>query len=301
MIKITILGSGSSIPTFDRWHPSVALELFYDKYFLILLDCGEGTQLRLMQSKISFMRISHILITHWHADHFAGLIPLLQSMQLEGRKEKLYLIAPEASKMFENIKNLYYYKLKFPVETIDAEEKVIFENEYFSISALEVIHTVKAFAYKIEEKEKWKINEEKLKALGLKRGKWLNILKEKGKYEINGKIVKLEEVADLVKGKKIVYTGDTEYCEKLVEFSKDADILIHDSTYLEKDKEKTMHSSALDAAKIAKQANVKTLVLTHFSRRYQKEEDFKEFEREVRSIFNGNLIIAKDLLSFEIK
>ena len=301
MIRITILGSGSSIPTFNRWHPSIALEMFYDKYFLLLLDAGEGTQLRLMQAGISFMRISHILISHWHADHFAGLIPLLQSMQLEGRKEKLYLIAPEASKMFENIKNLYYYKLKFPVETIDAEEKVLFENEYFSISGLEVLHTVKSFAYKIEEKEKWKINEEKLKKLNLKRGKWLDEIKIKKELEINGKKIRIEEIADLVKGKKIVYTGDTEYCEKLIEFSKNADVLIHDTTYLEKDKEETMHSSALDAAKIAKEANVKNLVLFHFSRRYQKEEDFKEFEKEVRSIYQGNIIIAKDLLSFVIK
>jgi ribonuclease Z len=301
MIRITVLGSGSSIPTFERWHPSVALEFFYDKYFLLLFDCGEGTQIRLMQAGISFMRINFILISHWHADHFAGLIPLLQSMQLEGRSEKLFLIAPDAKEMFEKIKSLYYYKLKFPVETIDAKEGLIFENEYFRIYGLKTIHTVTSFAYKIEEKEKWKIDEKKLESLGLKRGRWIEELKRKGKVRINDREVKIEDVAKLIKGKIIVYSGDTAFDKNMVEFSKDADFLIHEATFLEKDKkgrEDYMHTSVLEAAKIAKDAKVKNLIIFHLSRRYQ-EEDLKEIEEEIKKVFDGNFFIAKDLLKID--
>ena len=301
MIRITILGSGCSIPTFERWHPSIALELFYDKYFLILFDCGEGTQLRMMQAGISFMKINFILISHWHADHFAGLIPILQSMQLENRREKIYLIAPDATRMFKNIEGLYYFNLKFPVEKIDAKDGLIFENEYFRIYGLRTLHTVNSFAYKIEEKEKWKINEKRIEELKIRKGKWIEELKRKGKVIINGKEIKIEDVADLIKGKKIVYSGDTAFFEKMIEFCKDADYLIHEATYLDKDKEEReerLHSSVLEAAKIAKEANVKNLILFHFSRRYQSE-DYEKIENEAKSIFNGNVVIAKDLLRIE--
>ena len=299
MIKITFLGTSASIPTFERNHPAIALEYFDKDYFLLLFDCGENTQLQLMRAGISFMKINIILITHWHADHFAGLIPLLQTMNLEGRKEKLIIIAPEIQEKIELIKKLYYYDIKFKIETIDAiNENKLYENKYFEIYSIKVKHTVPSVAYAFKEKDRWKINEEKLKKLNLKKGKWLDKLKKYGKININNKEIKIEDIADIKKGKKIVYSGDCEYDENLAEFAKDCDILIHEATFLEKDKKEYSHSSALDAAKIAKLANAKRLILTHISRRYH--ENYNELLEEAKSVFE-NVEIAKDLFQIILK
>ncbi len=303
MIKITFLGTSAGIPTFDRWHSAIALEYFDKDYFLLLFDCGEGTQLRLMKAGISFMKINAIFITHWHADHFCGLIPLLQTMNIEGRKEKLYLIAPQAKEKIELIKKLYYYDTKYEIEAIESlseKPKKVFETKYFEVFSMNVKHSVPSVAYLFKEKDRWKINEEKIKALNLKKGKWLDKIKVYGKWKVNDKEIKIEDVADLKKGKKIVYSGDCEYDERLIEFAKDADILIHEATFSEEDKTKEYsHSSALDAAKIAYLANVKKLILTHISRRYQGNDDEK-LKNEAKQIFE-NVEVAKDFTKIELK
>jgi ribonuclease Z len=119
MIVVTFLGTVSGIPSRERNHPAIALEYFYYKKDTLLFDCGEGTQKRLMKAGISFMDVSKIFITHWHADHFAGLIPLLQTMNLEKRKSELSIFGPEASKFVQGILNLGYFGIRFPVKAVD--------------------------------------------------------------------------------------------------------------------------------------------------------------------------------------
>ena len=305
MLIITFLGTSSGIPTKNRNHPAIALEYFSKRKDTLLFDCGENTQLQLMKAKISFMQISKIFITHWHADHFAGLIPLVQTMNLEGRKEKLLIFGPEAEKYVYHIKSLYHFKPRFEIKAINVELKnepiKIDETLDYEIYAMKVKHTIPSVAYAFKEKDKWSIQVEKLMKKGLKRGKWLEELKRKGEYVIKGKKVRIEEVAILKRGIKVVYTGDTEYDENLVKLAKDADILIHDSTFLEEHKEEEKsHSSALDAAKIAKKANVKLLVLTHLSRRYQTKEDVELLKKEAEKIF-PNVIVAEDFMQVTLK
>lgn len=305
MIRITFLGTSAGIPSFTRNHPSIAIEYFGKDYFLYLFDCGENTQLQLMKAGISFMKIDAIFITHWHADHFAGLIPLIQTMNMEGRGEELKIFAPDAEKYLYHIQSLYAYKPKFEIVPINvelSEESIkIYENEFLEFYSIAIKHTVKSVAFALKEKDKFSIDEKKLEGLNLKRGRWLEEIKKKGFYKFkDGREIKLEDIAFLKKGVKITYSGDCVYDENLVKLAKDSKVLIHEATYLEEDKEvEKFHSSSLDAAKIAKLSNVELLVLTHLSRRYQSKEDLEKILNEAKSIF-PNTIVAEDFLTIEI-
>ena len=166
--------------------------------------------------------------------------------------------------------------------------------------SIPVVHTIPSVAFCFKEKDKWSIDIKKLKQMGLKRGKWLKELKEKGEVVYRGKKIKIEDVANKKPGIKVVYTGDTTPCENVVKLAKNADVLIHDGTfYDEKDAEDKYHSTVVDAAKIAKKANVKYLILTHISRKYQKD-DVKKLEEAAREVFS-NSFVAKDFMKVIIK
>lgn len=305
MIVVTFLGTVAGIPLKNRNHPAIAVEYFSTKKYTLLFDCGENTQKQLMKAGISYMEIDQIFITHWHADHFAGLLPLLATMNLEKRRKKLEVYGPEASKFVSLIEQLSYFGTNFKIKAIDVnyegeEVEKIFSTPEFAIYSIPVEHTVPAVAYCLKEKDSWKIVPSKLKQLGLKKGKWLKKLKKLGKCRIKGKEVKIEEVATLKKGFKIVYTGDTKPCSNVVKISRDADLLIHDGTFFEDlaDK-KPAHASFKQAVEIAKKANAKHLILTNISRRYQ-EEELRKMEEEAKKLF-PNAIIARDFMQVILK
>ena len=303
MIRITLLGTVSGIPSTDRNHPAVCIEYFSTSYHCLLFDCGENTQVQLMKSGISFMSIDKIFITHWHADHFAGLIPLIQTMNLEGREKDLFIFAPEAEKFVRKILELSYYKPRFGVIPINVdfeekEVKKILEEKEFEIYSIPVDHTIPAVAYCFKEKDRINIDESKLKKLKLEKGRWLRKIKKIGYYKIDGKEIKLEDIAKINKGIKIVYTGDTRPCEQVVEISKDSDILIHDATFFEEDEaDGIAHADFFQAIEIAKKSNSKFLILTHLSRRYRNLDELEEKAREVFP----NCKVARDLMKIVIK
>lgn len=303
MIEITFLGTVSGIPSKKRNHPAIVLEYYEEEKDTILFDCGEGTQKRLMMSGISFMKINKIFITHWHADHFAGLIPLMATMNLEQRQKELKIFGPESEKFISNILDLGYYGVRFPVAAVNVpferdKEKLIDKTTLYNIYSVPVLHTVPAVAYCFKEKDRWNIDEKKLKNLGLPKGRWLKKLKSEGKAKYKDKTVKIEDVGSKKPGLKIVYTGDTKPCKTVLKISKDADLLIHDGTFLELDEAKgKAHADVKQAAKIAKQANVKQLILTNISRRYT---DPREIEKEARKIFKKTKV-AYDGMKVKLK
>jgi len=302
MIIITFLGTVSGIPSLKRNHPAIALEYFTDYRDVLLFDCGEGTQKQLMKSGISFMQISKIFITHWHADHFAGLIPLIQTMNLENRKNPLTIYGPEAEKFVSDIVDLGYFGLRFPVRAVNvpfegSEISLVDETEDYKVTSIPVFHSVPTVAFCFQEKDKWNIDENKLKKLKIKRGPWLKKLKKTGKIEWKGKKVKIEDVGYVKKGLKVVYSGDTRPCRNIVKISKNADLLIHDGTFLEEDVGEKAHADVKEAAKLAKKANVKQLILTHISRRYT---DLKELEDEAKKVFK-NSKVAYDFMKVKLK
>ncbi len=302
MIIITFLGTVSGIPSLRRNHPAIALEHFTDYRDVLLFDCGEGTQKQLMKSGISFMQINKIFISHWHADHFAGLIALIQTMNLENRRKKLTIYGPEAERFVSDIIDLGYFGLRFPVRAVNvpfegSEISVLEETVDYQILSIPVFHSVPTVAFCFKEKDRWNINENKLKKLGIKRGPWLKKLKKTGKLEYKGKKVKIKDVGYVKEGLKVVYSGDTRPCKNIVKISKNADLLIHDGTFLEEDVGSKSHADVKEAAKMAKQAKVKKLILTHISRRYT---DLKELEEEAKKEFE-NSKIAYDFMKVKLK
>lgn len=301
MIEVTFLGTVSGIPSKTRNHPAIVLEHFGEEKDTLLFDCGEGAQKQLMLSGISFMDIDKIFISHWHADHFAGLIPLIQTMNLEKRTKKLKIYGPEAERFVSDIIDLGYFGLRFPVTAINVpfegeDITLVDEEEEYQVFSTPVYHTVPSVAYLFKEKDRWSIDLKKLKELGVKRGFWLKKLKKLGEAEFKGKKVKIEQVANIKSGLKVVYSGDTKPCENIMKISKDANLLIHDGTFLEEEESKG-HADVKQAAKIAKKAGVVQLILTHISRRYI---DAKEIESEAKKIFE-NTKVAHDFMKVKLK
>jgi len=301
MIQITFLGTVSGIPSKTRNHPAIIMEYSSDTKETLLFDCGEGTQKQLMLSGISFMQVNKIFISHWHADHFAGLIPLIQTMNLEKRKDELTIFGPEAEKFVSDIIDLGYFGLRFPVRAINVpfegdEVTVVDETPDFEVLSVPALHTVPSVAYCLKERDRWTIDVGKLKKLGLRRGHWLEELKQKGSMTRDEKKVSIEQIADKKTGLKVVYSGDTKPCENIKNLSEAADLLIHDGTFLEEDESKA-HADVKQAAKIAKDAKVKQLILTHISRRYQNP---KELEVEAKKVFK-NTKVADDFMSVKLR
>lgn len=302
MIIVTFLGTGSGIPSIKRNHSAIALEYFTDYRDVLLFDCGEGTQKQLMKSGISFMQINKIFISHWHADHFAGLIPLIQTMNLENRKAPLNIYGPEAERFVSDIIDLGYFGLRFSVKAFNvpfegSEITTVDETDEYKITSIPVFHSVPAVSFCLQEKDKWSLDDDKLDKHGIKRGPWLKELKKTGQIEWKGKKVRLEDVGYVKKGLKVVYSGDTKPCDNIVKISKDADLLIHDGTFLEEDIGDKSHADVKEAARLAKKANVKKLILTHISRRYT---DLKELEEQAKKVFK-NSEIAYDFMKVKLK
>lgn len=298
MLEIVFLGTGSGIPTARRNHPSIYLRYGGD---VMLWDCGEGTQRQLLLAKLNFMKIKRVFITHWHADHWAGIMSLMQTMSLENRKDPLYIYGPEAERFIGDILDLDYWGPRFRVVAEDVpiegdEVTDIFETRDYVIGSIPVKHSVPAVAYSFRERDRVNLDIKKAeKVYGIRQGRLAGQLKEKGEITFRGKKLRLKDVAIIKKGVKVAYSGDTAPCGNLVTISEGADVLIHDATFTE-EKEDRLHAGAKEAAEIAKKAGVKKLVLTHFSRRYT---DLKPLLEEAQKTFKDS-IIAKDFMALRV-
>ncbi len=298
-MELVFLGTSSAIPTGHRNHSAIALKAFGE---IILFDCGEGTQLQMSKAKISPMKINKIFITHFHGDHILGLPGIIQSMAFRGRKNPLHIFGPKGLvEMVNIIRNFGYFSLTFEIYMHEIHEGIILEEENYRISCSKMNHTVLNFAYSLYEKRRPKFIREKAIALGVNPGPDFGKLQQGIPVKVGDVIIQPEQVlGEERKGRKIVYSGDTGPSEQMVEFAKDADVLIHESTFegIYGDKAYEMgHSTSIQAAEIAKNANVKRLILTHVSTRYKKSDIL---ETEARDIFE-NSIVAEDFMHVEVK
>lgn len=298
-MELVFLGTSSAIPTSYRNHSAIALKAFGET---MLFDCGEGTQLQLSKARISPMKISKIFITHFHGDHILGLPGIIQSLAFRGRSEPLHIFGPKGLvPLIDNIRNFGYYSLTFEIHMHEVNEGTVLEEEGYRISCFPMKHSVLNLAYKIEEKRRPKFIRKKAIELGIIPGPDFGKLQQGIPVEMDGKIIQPEQVlGEERKGRIIVYSGDTRPCNKMIGFAKDADILIHESTFEGKYGAKaleTCHSTSIQAAEIAKIANVKKLILTHVSTRYKKSD---LLEKEAKEVFD-NSVVAEDLMSIEIK
>ena len=300
-LSIIFLGTGGSWPTVKRNVSSVAVKRGSE---IILFDCGEGTQRQFQKSKLSYMQISKIFITHFHGDHFLGLPGLIQTMQLNDREKPLHIYGPKGmTELTSQLLSLGYFRPSYKVVVHEISDGDALDFEDYVIHVLKVKHNVLALAYSLEEKMRpGRFNKSKALELGIPEGPLFSRLQ-------HGKSITLENgrqfTPDMVlgsprKGRKIVISGDTKPYTKLIDFSKNADILIHDATFdseLEDIAKDYGHTTAFQAAEIAKKANVEQLFLVHISPRYL---DPRVLENDAKKAFK-NSFVPKDFYEVEIK
>lgn len=299
-MKLVFLGTSAAQPTENRGMTCICLVL--DKEIL-MFDAGEGAQVSFLKSKIGWNKKMKIFVTHLHGDHVVGILGLLQTMSLQNRTESIDIYGPKGIEDFmaANLKVLNF-GLTFPVRIMMIKEGLVLDDESYMIHCCEAEHSIPAYSYVFHEKDKpGKFYLEKAMALGIPEGKLWHELQSGKEIKVGNKTIKPSEVmGEKRPGKKIGISGDTRPTKKLVEFFKNCDYITFDSTYSDELKEKAkenFHSTAKEAAELAKKANVSNLILTHFSARY---DDAEILVKEAQTI-HGSVIAAKDLLEIDIK
>ena len=298
-MKLVFLGTSAAQPTEKRGLSCICLEKEGE---ILMFDAGESAQISYMKSGLGWNKKMKLFVTHLHGDHCVGILGLLQTMSMQNRTESLEIFGPKGIDEFlaANIKILNF-GLPFSILITIVNEGTIYENNKFLIHAAKANHSITAFSYLFEEKDKpGRFNVEKAKELGIPEGELWNKLQNGTDIINNEKIIKPEQVLGKKRpGKKIGISGDTMPTKELEEFFNECDYLVFDSTFLDEEKQKaqdTCHSTAKQAAELANKANVKNLILTHFSARYKDEIGHKT---EAEQIHNS-VITAKDLLEVEI-
>ncbi len=288
---LTLLGTGAAVPSPERFTSAQVLEAPGISY---LIDCGEGTQIRLRSLQIRTAAIRQVFISHLHGDHFFGLPGLLTSWAMGGREKPLDIFSPPG--LEEIIQTIFRYvsthELPYAIHfhPFDASRPAtIFEDQHFSVSTIPLVHRVPAAGFLFEEKPRPKnIRGELIEAYGIP---WKDIpaIKEgKDWVSPDGKTISNTVLTIPPEPlKKFAYCSDTAYSESIIPLVAGADLLYHEATFLESERARaieTGHSTVRDAASIARAAGVKKLVVGHYSSRYR---DLSPYLTEGREIFSA--------------
>ncbi len=287
MIRLVMLGTSASLPS-KQYHTS-CMAVKYGKS--MLFDACEGVQRQLMKYNVSFASIDVVFLSHLHADHFLGLFGLVQSMNLSTRAAELVIYGPKGTaKFLDAVFSTKELRPNFPVKFVEiaSSKKPFYETELFTVTAFNANHGTNALGYVLEGKPTRRFDKEKCEKVGIK-GRNFSELEEGKTVTIGKKKYKYEDVTYQQPGKKIVYSGDGAPNSELNAACRLADIIVLDSTFVDEQKElakEKRHSTAGQAAAIAKKAKAKMLILTHFSNRYDErgillDEAKKKFENSV--------------------
>ncbi len=300
--EITILGSSSATPIYQR-HPSAQVLNIHERFFLV--DCGEGTQMQLNRYKIKFARIHHIFISHLHGDHYFGLMGLLSSMHLQGRTDGMHLYCPKALKEIIDIQlrhsdTVLRYELVYHY-TDAVSSKIIFEDDDISVETIILNHRIACTGFLFREKpKKRKLIREKLAQYNVPREQYNSIKSGKDFVNDKGIVIPNEQLTGDPKPPcSYAYCSDTMYDERILSIIRGVDLLYHESTFLEEKAERakeTFHTTAKQAGIMARKAEVKRLIIGHFSSRYKDlypllEEAKLEFENTTLAIEGDKFVI----------
>ena len=298
-MKLVYLGTSAAAPTPER---SLTCICLVRENEVLMFDAGEGAQVAYLKAGLPWNKKMKIFVTHLHGDHCLGILGLLQTMSMQKRTESLEIYGPEGIEEFitANIKVLNF-GLPFPVFITIVEEGNVVNEKKYRISCCEAQHGIPAFSYCFEENERSGVfYPEKAKELKIPEGKLWQELQNGNSIEIDGKKIDSSQVTGEKRpGKKIGISGDTRPTEKLKNFFTDSDYLSFDCTFSFELKERaieTNHSTAKEAAELAKESNAKNLILTHFSARYSDESVLLDEAKQIHE----SVIAAKDLLEIEI-
>jgi ribonuclease Z len=292
---LIILGCSSQQPTRKRNHGAYLLR-WNDEGFLF--DPGEGTQRQFIFANVAPTCVTRIFVSHFHGDHCLGLGSMLMRLNLDKVPHPIHCYYPASGKVyFDRLRygTMYHENINV-IEHPVSKPGLVEEDEKFRIEAFPLEHGIQNFAWRIKEKETLKFDKQKLKDKGV-QGEMVRLLEKDKKITVNGKVVTLEEVSHIRPGDVFAIAIDTLPCQGAVDAAKNAALFVCESTYLDEHRhlaKEYLHMTAKQAAEIAKKANAKELILTHFSARYQDVEDF---EKEARLIF-PNTFAADDLTVF---
>lgn len=305
-MQLQFLGTGAGMPSKERNTSALALKLLDERGTIWLFDCGEATQHRILHTSIRPRKIEKIFITHLHGDHIFGLPGFLSSRSFLGGEDTLTIYGPKGLKewitaSFEISKT----HLTYPLEFVEVQEGIVFEDDQFIVVAKELEHVLPCYGYRIEQKPlPGELLIEKARELGVPKGPLLGKLKNGENVTLeNGTVVYSEEVtAAPKKGFIVTILGDTKYCESSKTLSKDADIIVHEATFDHDTAHLAAsygHSTNIEAAMVARDAEAKNIILNHISARFLPH-DLQSLLNEAKEIF-PNTFMANDFSVFTWK
>ncbi|QCC50739.1 ribonuclease Z [Halapricum salinum] len=302
-MRVTFLGTSGAVPTVERNPSAVLLRREGER---LLFDCGEGTQRQMMRYSTGF-GISHIFVTHLHADHVLGIPGLLQTLDFNDRTEPLAIHAPQGTRRrLEDLITAAGDRPTYPLRINQVQPgETVLDREDYRVEAFETDHRTTSVGYAlVEDDRKGRFDREKAEEeLGLPPGPEYSKLHAGEPVEHDGRTIRPEQIVGPPRpGRRVVYTGDTRPTAATVEAATDADLLIHEATFAEDRRDRagqTGHTTAKQAAELANRAGAKQLVLTHISTRYAGNSD--QLEREAREVFEGDHAeVADDGLKLDV-
>ncbi len=299
-LKITFLGTSSGRPTPRRGCAAISLQYGAD---MILFDCGEGTQLQVLKAGVRTSKLQAICITHFHGDHINGLPGLLGTMGLSGHRSPVTISSPPGlPSYFQTLRKLSILRPSFPVRTVSNADGVVFQRGNYRVTAFPLVHRVPTWGFRFDEDDlPGRFDLARARALGIPAGPLYGRLQR-------GETITLEDgrqfspgdvLGPTRRGRSVAYISDTRPSDDVAEFVAGVDILVHESTYLHEHQDQARerdHSTTIEAARVAKRAGVKRLILTHISPKHMKR---KPLLTEARSVFT-NTELAEDFDVFEV-
>ncbi|RST73753.1 ribonuclease Z [Siminovitchia acidinfaciens] len=297
-MNLLFLGTGAGVPAKLRNVSALALMLLEERNAVWLFDCGEATQHQILHTSLKPRKIEKIFITHLHGDHIFGLPGLLGSRSFQGGTSELTVYGPKGIRQFLEVSlKISGTHLRYPLTIMEFDDGPIFEDSQFTVEALLLDHALPSYGFRITEKDKQgALDANKLREEGIPPGPIYKRLKA-------GEAVTLEDgrtihgsdyVGPSQKGRVLAILGDTRPCQNAVKLSVNADLLVHEATFSGDNAEMAneyFHSTTLQAAAIARDANARLLCLTHISSRYGKE-DWDQLEKEAQSIFPNTKVVS---------
>jgi len=308
-VKFTFLGTSAGKPTRERNLSAIAFSMQNESGWS-LFDCGEATQHQIQKSDLKSGSLNNIFITHLHGDHYYGLLGLIDSFKMEGRKKELSLFAPSGLKnLLSCFMDTSYEKLGFKLNIVEYKKYQVFKFDKYNVEVLPLVHSIESFAFLIKEYDKSdKIDKDALQRDGLLPSKAYADIKKGKDVRVGQKLyIAKKYLLEPIKGRRVIVSGDNSEPEILGENLRDLDLLIHESTYTKEVYKnlpvKVLHTTAYDIGKVAKEYGVKNLIVTHISPRYSDRGEYplRLIEEEIRENYNGNLLIAKDFMTFYLE
>ncbi len=301
ILRLTFLGTSAAQPTLHRNLSGLAVKADSD---LLLFDCGEGSQRQMVRFGTGFT-VDAVFFTHFHADHYLGIIGFLRTLGMMGRDHPVQLYGPPtARRLLHQAVHLGVESLSFPVEIHELRDGDTVARKGYSVQAVGVDHRINALGYVLQEDERpGKFNVEKVRALGIPSGPLYGQLQRGESVTLaDGRTVRADEVVGEPRpGRRLVISGDTRPCPALVRASKDADLLIHESTFSDDEQaraQETRHATAREAAQVAREAGARRLILTHLSSRH--DTDPTRLLTQAREEYSGPVEVAFDGLTVEL-